>query len=47
MLGHSVQTMVTAEQVVTYWKNVMKRAGCGEENHNKRQRKNNRPVVPF
>jgi hypothetical protein len=46
-LCRSVHAMITAEQVVTDWNDIMKRAGCREENHDERQRKNNWPVVPF
>lgn len=39
--------MIATKQVVAYWNDVVKRAGCGEENHDKRESENNRPVVPF
>jgi hypothetical protein len=42
-----MQLMIAAEQVMTYWNDVMKRAGCREENHDKRERINDCSVVPL
>ena len=44
-LRHSVQSMVTTKQVVTNWNYVVQCARRGEENDDKRQRENDRPVV--
>jgi hypothetical protein len=44
-LSRSVHAMITAEQVVANWNDIMERAGCREEDHDERQRKNNRPMV--
>jgi hypothetical protein len=37
--------MIAAEYVMTYWNDVVKRAGRGKENHDKSQRENDRSVV--
>jgi hypothetical protein len=47
VLSRSVHAMITAEQVVANWNNIMKRAGRREEDHDKCQRKNNRTMVPL
>jgi len=47
VLNRSVHAMITAEQVVANWNDVMERAGRREENHDKCQRKNNRTMVPL
>jgi hypothetical protein len=40
-----VHAVITAEQVVTNWNDIMKRAGRREEDHDERQRENNQPMV--
>jgi len=40
-----MHAVVAAKQVVTYWNNVVKRTGCGEENYDKSQRENNPSVM--
>jgi len=47
VLSRSVHSMITAEQVVTNWNDIMERAGRREEDHDKCQRKNNRTMVPL
>ncbi len=40
-----MQAVVTAEQVVTYWNDIMKRAGSREERDSKREREYYRAVM--
>ncbi len=44
-LSRHMHMMIAAEYVMTYWNDVVKRAGCGKENHDKSQRENDRSVV--
>jgi hypothetical protein len=45
--SRSVQAVITAKQDVTNWNHIVERAGRREENYNKRQRQDYRPMVSF
>lgn len=42
-----MQIVIAAEQVVAHGNTVVKGAGSCEEDHDKREREDNRPVVPL
>jgi hypothetical protein len=46
-LGHSVQMMIAAKKVMTYWDDVVERTCCGKENNDKRKRENDPAVMIF
>jgi hypothetical protein len=46
-LSTHVHCMIAAEQVMTNRYDVVERAGCSEENNDKRERENYRAVVVF